>query len=188
MIFVCPKCGKKIELSVEALIASEYHAVCPQCLTRLEIVGDTAIIPAEIPVAPKPKPVQTPVPPSRESAVKQQPPQPAKSAQPVIPAIPVQQNKQPLPPKYPTGSPKPYYPTGSPEPYYPTGSPQPYYPAGSPQPYYPTGSPQPYYPQQPPQEPKKDNYSCTCTGCAVWGFVLLGILVLLFNMCNPIFG
>ena len=178
MIFTCPKCGKKIELSVEALIASEYHAVCPQCLTRLEIVGDTAIIPAEIPVAHPPKPVQPSVPQSHEPVAKQQL-QPVKRTQPVIPPIPVQQNQKPTPPKYPTGSPEPYYPTGSPEPYYPTGSPQP---------YYPTGSPQPYYPQQLPQQPKKENYSCTCTGCAVWGFILLGILLLLFTMCNPIFG
>ena len=176
MIFVCPKCGKKIELSVEALIASEYHAVCPQCLTRLQIVGDTAIIPVDIPAVPKPKPIQPPMQQPRESVVKQQP-QPTEPVQPVIPAIPAQPKQQPAQ--------QPYYPTSSTQPYYQQSAPQ----RQVPPPYYPTGSPQPYYQQQQaPQQPKKDNYSCTCTGCMVWGFVLLGIMMLLYNMCNPIFG
>lgn len=47
MKYTCPKCGKHIELSVDALIAAEYKTVCPQCLTRLEIVGDYAYVPLE---------------------------------------------------------------------------------------------------------------------------------------------
>ena len=45
MKYTCPKCGKIIELSTEALIASEYFTVCPQCLTRLQIVGNDAYVP-----------------------------------------------------------------------------------------------------------------------------------------------
>lgn len=45
MKYTCPKCGKIIELSTEALIASEYFTVCPQCLTRLQIVGNYAYVP-----------------------------------------------------------------------------------------------------------------------------------------------
>ena len=47
MRYTCPKCGKHIDLSVEALIAAEYRTVCPQCLTRLEIVGDYAYVPLD---------------------------------------------------------------------------------------------------------------------------------------------
>ena len=47
MKYVCPKCGKNIDLSAEALIASEYRTVCPQCLSQLEIVGDYAYIQPE---------------------------------------------------------------------------------------------------------------------------------------------
>lgn len=47
MQYTCPKCGKHIDLSVEALIANEYKTVCPQCLTQLEIVGDYAYVPLE---------------------------------------------------------------------------------------------------------------------------------------------
>ena len=47
MKYTCPKCGKHIELSVEALIASEYKTICPQCLTQLEIVGDYAYVPLD---------------------------------------------------------------------------------------------------------------------------------------------
>ncbi len=45
MKFTCPKCGKTIELSPEALEASNHFTVCPQCLTRLQIVGDYAYVP-----------------------------------------------------------------------------------------------------------------------------------------------
>jgi DNA-directed RNA polymerase subunit RPC12/RpoP len=45
MKYTCPKCGKKIELSTEVLINNEYKAVCPQCLSRLQIIGDYAYIP-----------------------------------------------------------------------------------------------------------------------------------------------
>ena len=45
MKYTCPKCGKTIELSTEALIASDYYTVCPQCLTRLQIVGNYAYVP-----------------------------------------------------------------------------------------------------------------------------------------------
>ena len=45
MKYTCPKCGKKIELSTEALINNEYKAICPQCLSRLQIIGDYADIP-----------------------------------------------------------------------------------------------------------------------------------------------
>ncbi len=47
MIYTCPKCGKKMDLSVEVLINSDYKVVCPQCLCRLHIVGDYAYIPNE---------------------------------------------------------------------------------------------------------------------------------------------
>ena len=45
MIYTCPKCGKKLELSTEVLIDSEYKVICPQCLCQLQIVGDYAYIP-----------------------------------------------------------------------------------------------------------------------------------------------
>ncbi len=45
MIYTCPKCGKKMDLSTEVLINSEYNVVCPQCLCQLQIVGDYAYIP-----------------------------------------------------------------------------------------------------------------------------------------------
>ena len=47
MKYTCPKCGKTLELSHEALINSEYKTVCPQCLSNLEIVGDYAYIPLD---------------------------------------------------------------------------------------------------------------------------------------------
>ena len=47
MIYTCPKCGKKMDLSTEVLINSEYKVVCPQCLCQLQIVGDYAYIPNE---------------------------------------------------------------------------------------------------------------------------------------------
>lgn len=47
MKYTCPKCGKTLELSQEALINSEYKTVCPQCLSNLEIVGDYAYIPLD---------------------------------------------------------------------------------------------------------------------------------------------
>lgn len=43
MIYVCPKCGKHIELSYEALKASGSIVVCPQCLAQLQISNDIAI-------------------------------------------------------------------------------------------------------------------------------------------------
>lgn len=45
MIYTCPKCGKKMDLSTEVLINSEYKVICPQCLSELQIVGDYAYIP-----------------------------------------------------------------------------------------------------------------------------------------------
>jgi len=45
MIYICPKCGKKIDLSTEVLINSDYKVVCPQCLSQLQIVGDFAYVP-----------------------------------------------------------------------------------------------------------------------------------------------
>ena len=45
MIYTCPKCGKKMDLSTEVLINSEYKVICPQCLCQLQIVGDYAYIP-----------------------------------------------------------------------------------------------------------------------------------------------
>lgn len=45
MIYTCPKCGKKIDLSTEVLISSGYKVICPQCLCQLQIVGDYAYIP-----------------------------------------------------------------------------------------------------------------------------------------------
>lgn len=47
MIYTCPKCGKKMDLSTEVLINSEYLIICPQCLSRLQIVGDYAYIPQD---------------------------------------------------------------------------------------------------------------------------------------------
>ena len=45
MNYTCPKCGKKMDLSTEVLINSDYKVVCPQCLCQLHIVGDYAYIP-----------------------------------------------------------------------------------------------------------------------------------------------
>lgn len=45
MTYTCPKCGKKMELSTEVLINSDYQVICPQCLCKLQIVGDYAYIP-----------------------------------------------------------------------------------------------------------------------------------------------
>jgi len=45
MNYTCPKCGKKMDLSTEVLINSDYKVVCPQCLCQLQIVGDYAYIP-----------------------------------------------------------------------------------------------------------------------------------------------
>ncbi len=45
MIYTCPKCGKKMDLSTEVLINSGYVVICPQCLCQLQIVGDYAYIP-----------------------------------------------------------------------------------------------------------------------------------------------
>ena len=45
MVYTCPKCGKKMDLSTEVLINSEYKVICPQCLCQLQIVGDYAYIP-----------------------------------------------------------------------------------------------------------------------------------------------
>jgi len=45
MIYTCPKCGKKMDLSTQVLISSEYKVICPQCLCQLQIVGDYAYIP-----------------------------------------------------------------------------------------------------------------------------------------------
>lgn len=47
MIYTCPKCDKKMDLSTEVLINSDYKVICPQCLSRLQIVGDFAYIPDE---------------------------------------------------------------------------------------------------------------------------------------------
>lgn len=47
MNYTCPKCGKKMDLSTEVLINSEYKVICPQCLSELHIVGDYAYIPHE---------------------------------------------------------------------------------------------------------------------------------------------
>jgi DNA-directed RNA polymerase subunit RPC12/RpoP len=47
MIYTCPKCGKKMDLSTEVLINSGYKVVCPQCLCELQIIGDYAYIPHE---------------------------------------------------------------------------------------------------------------------------------------------
>lgn len=45
MNYTCPKCGKKMDLSTEVLISSDYKVICPQCLCELQIVGDYAYIP-----------------------------------------------------------------------------------------------------------------------------------------------
>ena len=86
MKYTCPKCGKTIELSTEALIASEYFTVCPQCLTRLQIVGNYAYVPladgtlelssGQHPAAQEPSPVKAPpvIPPLPSPEVAEQPP------------------------------------------------------------------------------------------------------------------
>ena len=47
MNYTCPKCGKKMDLSTQVLINSDYKVICPQCLCELQIVGDYAYIPHE---------------------------------------------------------------------------------------------------------------------------------------------
>ena len=47
MNYTCPKCGKKMDLSTEVLINSNYKVICPQCLSTLQIVGDYAYIPQD---------------------------------------------------------------------------------------------------------------------------------------------
>ena len=47
MIYTCPKCGKKMDLSTEVLINNGYKVICPQCLCELQIIGDYAYIPSE---------------------------------------------------------------------------------------------------------------------------------------------
>jgi transcription elongation factor Elf1 len=47
MNYTCPKCGKKMDLSTEVLINSQYKVICPQCLSELHIVGDYAYIPQD---------------------------------------------------------------------------------------------------------------------------------------------
>ena len=47
MIYTCPKCGKKMDLSSEVLINSDYKVICPQCLCQLQIIGDYAYIPSD---------------------------------------------------------------------------------------------------------------------------------------------
>jgi len=47
MIYTCPKCGKKMDLSTEVLINSDYKVICPQCLSQLQILGDYAYIPSD---------------------------------------------------------------------------------------------------------------------------------------------
>jgi len=47
MNYTCPKCGKKIEISTEALQSANYRVVCPQCLSQLQVVGDYAYVPLE---------------------------------------------------------------------------------------------------------------------------------------------
>ncbi|MBO7609247.1 MAG: hypothetical protein J6S96_03470 [Muribaculaceae bacterium] len=172
MIFVCPKCGKKIELSVEALIASEYYTVCPQCLTRLQIVGDTAVEPIEV-FEPKPArhvvdSLSTVKAPASTTASNPQPPA-AKPSQTVhsMPALPPSASQ---PPQH---RPTPYYQQPQVQP--------PFYPSGTQQPYYSTNNPEQYF-QPVQQQQSKKNYSCTFTGCLVWGLILMGILFLLAHM------
>ena len=47
MNYTCPKCGKKIEVTTEVLIDSQYRITCPQCQSELQIVGDYAYIPSD---------------------------------------------------------------------------------------------------------------------------------------------
>ncbi|MBO4871159.1 MAG: hypothetical protein J5565_04160 [Muribaculaceae bacterium] len=84
MKYTCPQCGKSIDISTDALIASEYFIVCPQCLTKLQIVGDYAYVPLEdgsLDLQPdEPKPVETvevlPPPITAEQPLPQAQPQP----------------------------------------------------------------------------------------------------------------
>jgi len=45
--FTCPKCGKKMTVSTQSLIANEYKIICPQCLSQLQVVGDYAYVPLD---------------------------------------------------------------------------------------------------------------------------------------------
>jgi len=45
--FTCPKCGKRIMVSVNSLISSDYKVICPQCLSQLQVVGDYAYVPLD---------------------------------------------------------------------------------------------------------------------------------------------
>lgn len=81
MKYTCPKCGKHLDLSAEALIASQYKTVCPQCLTQLEIVGDYAYVPLDdgsLELRRDPEPEQpgpaTPIQPEDSSVPVQSPP------------------------------------------------------------------------------------------------------------------
>ncbi|MBQ0069374.1 MAG: hypothetical protein KBT09_06425 [Bacteroidales bacterium] len=47
MTYKCPKCGKALDLTSEELIDLQYKTECPQCNSKLEIVGDYAYIPLE---------------------------------------------------------------------------------------------------------------------------------------------
>lgn len=93
MKYTCPKCGKNIEVSTESLIASEYFIVCPQCLTRLQIVGDYAYVPLKDGSLhleqPEPIPAEEveilPPPITAEATVTPaQPPQPAAAIDPLV--------------------------------------------------------------------------------------------------------
>ena len=158
MIFICPKCGKSIEVSAESLIASDYFIVCPQCLTRLQIVGDSAVVPR------------------LASRVQKQSPQPAvPSVPPVAPAVPARDNAvksmpmaPPVPPRYQQPVPVPPMPRQNSQP----ATSQPYYHAGN--------VPQSQLPPQSP--PAKKNYSCTFTGCLLWVLILLGVLFLMVHL------
>ena len=84
MKYTCPKCGKSLDLSAEALIASQYKTVCPQCLTQLEIVGDYAYVPLDdgsLELRRDPEPSQEQ--PSQPSSRQPQRSQPEAVAQPV---------------------------------------------------------------------------------------------------------
>lgn len=47
MTYKCPNCGKTLDYSTEELIEQQYQVVCPQCNSKLTIVGDYAYMPLE---------------------------------------------------------------------------------------------------------------------------------------------
>ena len=164
MIFHCPKCGKKIELSIEAQMAAGFHTVCPQCLTRLQIVGDTAVVPADNRNQSQTKKEATPV------HATSQVPQPAaiRSRQVGPTTRPAPVNVPPLPPRPPQ-----YHPRRT--------QVAPKAPAcRSPQ----AEKSAPFQQQLRRQQNQKDDYLFSCTSCIMWLIIVSAILILFSQLVS----